>query len=63
MGDVSRPDFNEDRVARNVESTLNAGGRRKGSMALYNLFRAYPGICFNVIDILRIVGQQLPLVL
>ena len=32
-------------------------------MALYNLFRAYPSICFDVIDILRVVGQQLALVL
>lgn len=63
MGDGSRPDFIEDRVARNVESTLHAGGRRKGSMALYNLFRAYSGICFNVIYILCVVRQQLPLVL
>lgn len=63
MGDVSCPDFIEDRVARNVESTLHAGGRRKGPMTLYNLFRAYPGIRFNVIYILRVVSQQLPLVL
>ena len=32
-------------------------------MTLYNFFREYPGICFNIIDILRVVGQQLPLVL
>lgn len=63
MGDISRPDFIEDRVARDIEPTLHAGSPRKGSMTLYNFFRKYPGICFNVIDILRVVSQQLPLVL
>jgi hypothetical protein len=32
-------------------------------MALYNLFREYTGICFDVINVLRVVGQQLPLIL
>jgi hypothetical protein len=63
VGDVARPDFIEDRIARDIETALHAGGRRKGSMTLYNLLREYTSICFDIIDILRVVGQQLPLIL
>lgn len=63
VGDVPRPDLIEDRIARDIETTLHAGGRRKGSMTLYNLFREHTSICFDVIDVLRVVGQQLPLIL
>jgi hypothetical protein len=56
VGDVSCSDFIEDRVARDMEPTFHAGGRRERSMALYNFLREHPCVCFNVIDILRVVG-------
>ena len=63
VGDVARPDFVQDRIARDIKTTLHAGGRSKRSMALDNLFWEHTSICFNVINVLRVVGQQLPLVL
>jgi hypothetical protein len=32
-------------------------------MALYHLLREYSCISFNIVDILRVIGQQLPFVL
>lgn len=61
--DVSLPNFAENRVARDFVLTLHAGSSRKGSVALYNFLREYPCVCFNIINILCVVGQQFSLVL
>lgn len=63
FGNVPLLDFTEDRIAVDFKQTFDAGRGREGSMALYNLLREYSCISFNVVDILRVIGQQLPLVL
>ena len=50
-------------VAGDLVTTALAGGGGEGAMALDQLLLAYSGIRLNVVDVLRIVGQELALVL
>jgi len=56
-------DVGEDGFARDLVLAFYARGSRKGAMALDELFRKDTSACFYVVDVLRVVGEELPLLL
>ena len=63
FGNITLFDFTKDRVAVDLELAFHTSSSCKGSMTLNHLLGQYPGISFNVVNVLGVIGQQLSLVL
>lgn len=63
FGDFALSNVPEKGLSRNLELALDTRCRSKGSVALEHLLRKNSCISLNVVDVLSVVGQQLPLVL
>lgn len=63
LGNLPLFNLTKDRITIDFVLTFDTGSSRKGSMALNHFFREYSCVSFNIINILRVIGQKLPLVL